>query len=338
MGRLTKEQIEFIKQNIEKLTNKEMAEILGCNTSTISNWRKKLNISFSDLHNFHQYDQYIIDNYYTKTSTKLAQEIGCSKEYIKKIWADADLKGKTKRQYYCNFNFFDKIDTPNKAYILGVICSDGCIYKRDNHEGLWQVSVDKKDKAWLEQIKKVIKSNNPINEGKSTVTLTIVNQHMYEILCSYGIIPRKTYTMNIQNVFNIIPKEFWMDFIHGYFDGDGSITLKEIPSKSCIQFAVPERFIESFQNALSYYNIKTSVSTDNRFEKYTIPFSNLRIEGANNKFCLLKLFFLHNTISLERKSDLCKKLCQLIQSNITNRKENITAVLKWEELLESLRR
>ena len=45
-----------------------------------------------------------------------------------------------------------------------------------------------------------------------------------------------------------------------------------------------------------------------------------------------------NTISIQRKTQLCQQLCEQIQSNKTNRSENIIAVEKWEELLGSLRR
>lgn len=338
MGRLTKEQIEFIKNNVEKKTNREMAKELDCNVSTISNWRKKLEIDFSSLHDFSKYDNYICENYNKKTSKALAQEIGCSKEYVRKIWAKNNLKGKTNRSYYSNFDYFNTIDEPNKAYLLGVICSDGCIYKRDNHEGMWQISVDKNDYLWLEDIKKIFDCENPIHFSDSMVTLSVVSQNMYDNLVSIGILPRKTYCMNIDNVFEAIPKEYHIDFIHGYFDGDGSITVKEIPSKSKIQISLPERHISTFQRILFENGIESSWVKDNRFEKYTIPFGNLVINGASNKYCLLKLFDLHNTISLTRKTELCHQLCEQIQSNITNRNENKTAVIKWEELLENLRR
>ena len=338
MGRLTKEQIEFIKNNVEKKTNREMAKELDCNVSTISNWRKKLGIDFSSLHDFSEYNDYICENYDKKTSKALAQEIGCSKEYVKKIWYENNLKGKTNRSYYSNFNYFNEINSPNKAYLLGVICSDGCIYKRDNHEGMWQISIDKNDYLWLEDIKKIIESNNPLSFNNSTVTLSIVSQKMYNDLNNIGIIPKKTYTMDIEKVFDAIPQEYHIDFIHGYFDGDGSITVKKIPSKSKVQIALPERHLAIFQKILLNYHIESSWTEDNRFEKYTIPFGNLVINGASNKYCLLKLFDLHNTISLTRKTELCHQLCEQIQSNITNRSENKTAVIKWEELLESLRR
>ena len=63
MGRLTNEQIEFIKNNVGTLTNQEIANKLNCSKSTVSNRRKKLNLSFSDLHDFSSYNQYIVENY-----------------------------------------------------------------------------------------------------------------------------------------------------------------------------------------------------------------------------------------------------------------------------------
>lgn len=338
MGRLTNEQIEFIKNNVGTLTNQEIANKLNCSKSTVSNWRKKLNLSFSDLHDFSNYNQYIVDNYNKKTSKKLAEEIGCSKQYVAKIWSKNNLKGKTNRQYYANFNYFNKIDTANKAYILGLITSDGCIYKRKNHEGLWQITLQLQDKEVLEEIKKEINAENPIKYNNTTATLTIVSKQMYDDLNKLGIVPKKTYNMNLQELIINIPKYFRKDFIHGYFDGDGSITVRDIPSKSKVQFALPEYFIEPFQKLLLEYDIKSDWNKDNRFLKYTVPFGNLVINGASNKYCLLKLFQLEDNISIKRKTQLSQQLCEQIQSNITNRKENITAVVKWEELLENLRR
>ena len=338
MGRLTQEQIEFIKNNVGTLTNQEIANEIGCNKSTVSNWRKKLGISFSELHDFSKYTQYIIDNYNTKTSKKIAEEIGCSKEYVKKVWMDYGLKGKTNRIYYSNFSYFNQINSSTKAYILGLICSDGCIYTRNNHEGLWQITLQRQDAQILEDIKQEIKSENPIKYNDETATLTIVSQEMYNDLINLGITPKKTYTMDLSIVIQNIPTQYQKDFIHGYFDGDGSITIRDIPSKAKIQFAMPEYFIQPFQNMLLNLGIESSWNKDERSYKYTIPFGNLVINGASNKYCLLQLMLLENTISIQRKTQLCQQLCQQIQSNKTNRKENITAVTKWEELLENLRR
>lgn len=338
MGRLTNEQIEFIKNNVGTLTNQEIANKLNCSKSTVSNWRKKLGISFSKLHDFSKYTQYIIDNYNIKTSKKIAEEIGCSKGYVTQVWRENGLKGKTNRVYYSNFSYFNQINSPTKAYILGLICSDGCIYTRKNHEGLWQITLKRQDGQILEDIKQEIESENAVKYKDNTATLTIVSQEMYDNLIRIGITPRKTYTMDLSKVIQNIPIQYQKDFIHGYFDGDGSITVRNIPSKSKVQFAMPEYFMEPFQKMLLSLGIKSNWNRDKRTYKYTIPFGSLVINGASNKYCLLQLMLFENTISIQRKTQLCQQLCEQIQSNKTNRSENIIAVEKWEELLGSLRR
>lgn len=338
MGRLKQKQIEFIKNNVGKLTNKEMATILKCHPDTITNWRRKLGISFDQLHDFSSYNKYIIDNYYKKTAKKLSEEIGCSKGYITKIWIENCPKNKTPRRYYADFSYFNSINTPNKAYILGFLYADGCIYKRDNHEGLWQITVEIQDIDILEKIKQEIKATNPIHVKEKTATLSVVSQQMFDDLVQLGIVPRKTYAGNLETVLNKLPKNLIKDFIHGFFDGDGSITVKDKPNESCLQFAVPERSYQDLQQALADLGIVSHWCQDTRYEKYTIPFGALEIHGASNKYCLLKLFQLENTISLNRKTQLSQQLCEQIQSNKTNRSENKIAVIKWEEMLESLRR
>lgn len=338
MGRLKKEQIEFIKENVGKLTNRQMAEKLNCCIDTITNWRKKLGLSFDKLHDFSSYNQYIIDNYYTRTSTSLAKEIGCSKSYVISVWMKNCNKDKTKRLYYADFSYFKKIDSPNKAYILGFLYADGCVYKREGHEGMWNITVQAKDADILEEIKKEVKAENPVHIKENTATLTVVSQEMYEDLINLGIIPKKTYEGDLKTLINNIPINYIKDFIHGFFDGDGSITVREKPSDSCVQFAVPERSYKSLQEILMKLGIESHWAKDLRSERYTIPFGNISIHGSANKYCLLKLFQLENTISLKRKTQLSQQLCEQIQSNKTNRNENKIAVIKWEEMLESLRR
>ena len=339
MGRLTKEQVEFIKNNVVLLTNQEMADKLGCNKSTISNWRKKLGISFSETHDFSQYNQYIIDNYYTKTAKKISEEIGCSKSYVTKIWRENNLIGKTTRQYYSNFNFFEIIDNEDKAYILGLIASDGCIYTRDDHEGLMQIALQKRDKEILEKVKLVMSSENPILENKKSCVFSIVSDKIYNSLIKIGITPKKTWDLNLEKIFSHIPYKYWNDFIRGYFDGDGSISLQKLISQSSIAIAIPLKAGLVLSEKLKHIGLNNVIIEDKRTEHYQYPFCNIIFKNTAEKYCFLK--YIYNTDSnlfLARKKEKALELIKNIEINSTNRKENITAVLKWGELLESLRR
>lgn len=338
MTKVTEEQKLFIKNNPQK-DNKELGELLGVHRTTIAKWKKRLGVpGFYELHDFHKYDEYIINSYQIKTSTELAKEIGCSDSYIGKVWRENGCKGKTTRRYYCDFNYFEAIDAPEKAYLLGVICSDGNVYKRDGHEEQWAISVAIKDKDWIEAIAEEIKSNNPVRITEKTATITIVSQKMCDNLRALGIVERKTYEMDLEKVINNIPFEFQMDFFHGYFDGDGSISSQPSISRTNITFAVPERFKDAFISHLSEHGIEARYVKDARAHKYTIPFGTINITGTLNKYCLSQLFLYHNTLSLKRKTEKLAELIDKVSSNITNRSENKIAVLKWEELLGSLRR
>lgn len=340
MGRLTEEDKEYIRNN-PQLQNKELAEILHHDRHTIGNYKKKIGIAFTQTHDFSKYNEYIRENYYKRTAKSLAEEIGCSKEYIKKIWSESGLKGKPSLTYYCDYNYFETIDCANKAYILGFLASDGNIYKREGHEGQIQITLHENDKEILERILKAMDSNHPIKIGttKKTACITFVSAKMYNDLLRIGLTPNKTLDLHIKELFNNIPKQFWSDFIRGYIDGDGSIQAGSRPSDCNIQIALPEYSSNEFiQRINDLLNIQLTFSLDNRTNKYTIPFGILRTNNTTEKYALLKLLYYNNPeLFLTRKKQAAEKIIKMIEENQTNRSENITAVSKWGEMLGNLK-
>ena len=340
MGRLTEQDKKYIRDH-PQLQNKELAEILHHDRQTIGKYKKKIGIAFSQLHNFSIYDNYIKENYYKKTAKNLAEEIGCSKEYVTKVWSENKLKGKSPVIYYCDYDYFKEINNGNKAYILGFIASDGNLYKRNGHEGQIRISLKKDDQEILEKILKEMKSNHPIKirEANNTATITFVSDKLYNDLLKIGLTPRKTLDLHIEEIFNNIPKIFWKDFLRGYIDGDGNIHARDIPSKSSIQIAVPEYSSKIFINKIKEItNLSFGFNLDHRTEKYTIPFGAISAKNASEKYVLLKLLYYNNPdLFLSRKKQAAEKIIQQIEENKTNRKENKTAVTKWGELLENLK-
>lgn len=61
------------------------------------------------------------------------------------------------------------------------------------------------------------------------VSITIKSQHLCETLNSYGMGYRKTLSANTD--LNMIPKNFMLDFIRGYFDGDGTVCVTTVNKK-----------------------------------------------------------------------------------------------------------
>lgn len=113
-------------------------------------------------------------------------------------------------------NYFEIIDTPEKAFLLGFITADGSM-----RNDLSQLTItQKEDESWwiLNMIRNFIQP-----DAKS---LTITNKKLCKDLFDKGIIPNKTYDftqVEIDKLWASVPNEYKYDFIRGLLDGDGNI-------------------------------------------------------------------------------------------------------------------
>ena len=340
---------EYILKNYKEKTNAQMALEIGCSKSTISNHRKHLGISASDLNiKLREHTEYICEQYGKKTSSTLAKELSCSKQFIHKIWTENNISEKYQKHqvYILNENYFQKIDTHSKAYFLGFICADGCVYRRNNHQGMLSISVKDSDIEVLNNFKKDIKTEKPIHfsqqrEKTIMATLQLTSDILIEDLLKLGVGVRKTFDLSIKEITDKIPMNLIPSFILGYFDGDGSIDIAKdgTISKSHIRIAGPISTLTDFQSLLKKFEIESTIIVDKR--KYKEPFGSLEVINTTNKYLFLKLIYSFYNISLSRKKERAIELLNRIENNVTNRSENINSikkyksvVLKWEELLE----
>lgn len=338
----------YILQNYKEKTNAQMAQEWGCNKSTISNHRKKLGISASDLNkDLRNKTEYICSQYGKKTKPQIARELNCSVSFVKKIWAENNLGGTLRTNYYYNENYFENIDTPEKAYWLGFIAADGNLYRRDGHQGLVSISIHEKDIELLENFKKELNTTKPISVVRDKrrsdtimASLQVTSDKIFNDLLDKGIGIRKTFDLDLMQIFKNIPYCFQSDFILGYFDGDGSITVPiNGISKSKIRISGPIKSLKTFSSILQERGIRSIIVEDKR--KYKEPFGSLEFVNTTDKYIFLKYIYKNNVKCLTRKKELAVELIKRIESNTTNRSENIKAinnyksvVIKWEELLE----
>lgn len=120
-----------------------------------------------------------------------------------------------------NENFFDNIDTEEKAYWLGFIWADGYSAKKSP----WFLCIQIKDVDHLEKFCKAIqfegriaiprKSGGYYTENKMG-RISICRKYICDRINSLG---RNNIPMSIPD----IPDELKRHFLRGYFDGDGSV-------------------------------------------------------------------------------------------------------------------
>ena len=229
------------------MSGEQLAEKYNVSLDQIKNVRKKYNLSWSKLHDYSQYKDYIIQQWDWRTAASLSQEIGCSKAYISKVWLNAGLKNKGQNQYHADKHFLDNIDSHEKAWFIGLIAADGCLHERNN---LIQLSLQERDKETLEQVKNILKADNPILENKSnkTCTLSICNRQLYSKMIEIGLTPRKTWTLDFNLLLKNVPEEFHSSLFRGYWDGDGTVIFNERgASYSRVEVVAPWNTILIFQ-------------------------------------------------------------------------------------------
>lgn len=159
-----------------------------------------------------------------------------------------------------NDNYFNNIDTEEKAYWLGFLYADGY-----NSGKTIELCLQEQDKNHLEQFKNAIKSKHKISSkeqnGFISYRISIRSKNMSDALAHYGCIPNKTY--NGKWVKNVNPK-FIPDFIRGYFDGDGCFysgyRKKYMYGRICFTSA-SKNFFDEFSVYLNKNNIVSHIST-----------------------------------------------------------------------------
>jgi hypothetical protein len=186
---LSKQKIKIYSNSsliIEKYKNEILT--LYIKGETISNLAKKYNIHSCNIRK------------YLKTQLKLRND---QKTHAKK--------------YIYNENYFDVIDTEDKAYFLGLLFADG----HNSYENYVRLSLNIKDIDIIEKFIEKLNSNIPIkiNLKNNMATINIYSKHMSDILRLQGMSSNKYFTFNFPN----IPEHLNIHFIRGYFDGDGSI-------------------------------------------------------------------------------------------------------------------
>ena len=205
-----------------------------------------------------------------------------------------NLIGKDRHQYPFDYNYFELIDTTDKAYFLGLLASDGNVFKRSNKnsQSIIKLSLQQEDKIILEIFKAYLDSQQLLyihekinnNYTNNIYTLELVSDKMADDLFKYNIVQHKTYEYSfVKLADNLMPH-----FFRGYFDGDGSIYCVNdkyhSPSKYNISISGFVHNLTKMKDYLTNIGINSIVVLDKRNEKYykcSLPFGNLTFTSIN---------------------------------------------------------
>ncbi|AJD93598.1 hypothetical protein JMA_42810 (plasmid) [Jeotgalibacillus malaysiensis] len=160
------------------------------------------------------------------SAQQLADKFGFkSKRSILVILKNNGVKSRTKTQIrnakisYADFSF-EKIDSPEKAYFLGLLLTDGYVIKSRGYVG-----IDLVDKDAIELISKITNQKYNViptdNENhKDKYRIILYGKDYLEQLERLGVTPNKTFTTNGSQL-NESEKELFRYILRGIIDGDG---------------------------------------------------------------------------------------------------------------------
>lgn len=128
-----------------------------------------------------------------------------------------------KCKYSLNSNYFENINTEDKAYFLGFIGADGCVMKDKFNRLYLKFHQHEQDIDILEKFLFYLNSNHPIKRDKNKphiLSLSISDKKLISDLIKHGITFRKSLTYQFNDN---IPQHLIPHYIRGYIDGDGCI-------------------------------------------------------------------------------------------------------------------
>lgn len=200
---------------------------------------------------------------------------------------DRNAQRKRRTSTTINEDYFENLDTSNKAYIFGLILSDGHLLKHRK-----QLRIKLTDIDLLEEVKKDLNYNKPLfvnkTEGvshKQAKTLIICNTKIYDDLLTLGMLQNKTFTLKYPS----IPPNLVPDFIRGFFDGNGSAYFKKAGKLLFPNMSICSTvdFLTTLKNVLEKFGVKSHLYHDINVDERITTLMIRDIQSGINFFNLL---------------------------------------------------
>lgn len=214
----------------------------------------------------------------------------------------------------CNEEYFSKINSKDKAWVLGFLYADGYISKSLSS---LQIRLSLKDKEVLEKIKDFISFEGSVKEYISkcknkeypSCFLIINSCKLVQDLNKLGCTHKKSLTLTFPN---FLDENYYSHFIRGYFDGDGSISYRETKNEAKINIKGTESFLLSLSNILKNKEMTTSF-----YKQKEANVFNLELCGYNNVLKFINYIYKESNdkIRMIRKVEKARHINNVINNN-----------------------
>lgn len=221
-----------------------------------------------------------------------------------------------KRKYHINDNYFDYINTQEKAYMLGFFYADGYLVKAKS--GTKRIGMDLIDKDILQLIAKAMEFEGEIvkyKESKTSFSSNVgiryrfiaTSPHLYDTLIKLGCVENKTSCLKFPSA-DIVPKKYLDSFILGYFDGNGTILYTDRKNKNRREWEIGFCGTTEMIMGIQHYLNQDHLKLQRRWKERDNNNCSLRISSNLKCYNILKQLYANSPIFLNRKHEKFLKL------------------------------
>ena len=228
--RWTKAQEDLLFSLYQEKTLDELAEIIGKNKEQIKTKGWRHGLIFQNIWSTSE-DDYLKEHYLDMSYLEIGNHIGRSRCAVQARCRKLGLlKALPPKKKEINSNYFENIDTEEKAYWLGFICADGCVsWNKHSKAYQFKITLQQSDKDFLQKFITAI-------GGDFDVNLKIQKVKFNDTVKEYPIcevsFKDKKFTSDLLKYFSEnkteylripkqIPEDLIRHFIRGFSDGDG---------------------------------------------------------------------------------------------------------------------
>ena len=202
-------------------------------------------------------------------------------------------------------HYFDEIDSPTKAYWLGLLMTDGCVFKNK-----LCLTLKAEDEYLIRELLQALRCNKKIihTNGRTEASVQITSSVLCASLAKYGIVERKTGKQQF------LCPQYKEAYLHGLLDGDGSISFYARPGKKnhhkSIRLCAANRdFLESVVSFMGC----------GRIEKSHEGLETITWSSNDDMMSVINAVNLYQTPCLLRKMHLINKVASEIREYRDNR-------------------
>lgn len=202
-----------------------------------------------------------------------------------------------REKYAKNQRYFARIDSEEKAYLLGLLATDGNV-----SGGTISLALKERDRVLLERFERAIglrpSAIRPMVKGMLRTAVT--SAEMARDLAKHGVVPNKTKTLDWPSS---VPGPLLRHYLRGVFDGDGGISGRQWSIVSA-----SKRFIMRTKTCLD--KVAQRKLPVNRAGQSK---SSYVLTGGLNDWMVLDWLYQRATIFLPRKHSLYRSLVPQIR-------------------------